>query len=159
MENTIEVRMSILQTKMEPLPPEVKSAIIRMFQETRAMVQDLYERWLDEEGYEALEDYGKAVQAVLASDSMKPFVPAGFEFVVMTREPFGFRFRIGTREFQYVVEDGVKAVAMMDLKWLIALVKENRDEMAYLGLDTTGIDARLKRLRNQKKREYYGGGR
>lgn len=55
---------------------------------------DLYERWQDEKEYEDIADYGKAIAKSL---------PAGFEFVAISKRPWGFTFRKDASTWQIAV--------------------------------------------------------
>jgi hypothetical protein len=66
---------------------EAHEAAKKIWQETGELVARLCSRWLDERGYENLNDY----QTVLAPEIAK----RGGELISMISRPFGYRFKVG----------------------------------------------------------------
>lgn len=86
-----------------PTTPANLARINKMYVDLTDLMSSLYGRWLDEAGYEDLDDY----MAVL-----KKRMPKGFVITKMTARPFGFIFNIGT-DAEYAI-----TINSTQYKWL-----------------------------------------
>ena len=76
-----------------PTTPKDIEKINKMYYEMQALVTNLYNRWIDEGGYESLSEYEKVF-----AKSLKKY---NFTLVAMTKKPFGFKFKINNTEAIY----------------------------------------------------------
>ena len=78
---------------MTPTAPQDIKKINTMFQTIQPLMENLYGRWLDEQGLEDIKEYAKVIQVELDK--------YGFKIVVMKKKPFGFTFKINDMEAIY----------------------------------------------------------
>ncbi len=78
---------------MTPTAPQDIKKINTMFQTIQPLMENLYGRWLDEQGLEDIKEYAKVIQVELDK--------YGFNIVVMKKKPFGFTFKINDTEAIY----------------------------------------------------------
>lgn len=78
---------------MTPTAPQDIKNINMMFVTIQPLMENLYGRWLDEQGLEDIKEYAKVIQVELDK--------YGFTIVVMKKKPFGFTFKINQTEATY----------------------------------------------------------
>lgn len=89
-----------------PTTPANLAKINKAYMDLSPLMTNLYSRWLDEGGFEDIEEYGKVI---------KKNLPKGFKLTQMTKRPFGFHFTIGT--------DAIYAITMKSKQYAWTRVK------------------------------------
>jgi hypothetical protein len=67
--------------------PEIKTQINKLYTNIENLIVNLYLRWCDESEFENIEDYVIAIKSEM---------PIEFNFIKMTKRPFGFHFGVGS---------------------------------------------------------------
>ena len=88
-----------------PTKPKDIEKINKMYSEIKPLVTNLYSRWLDEGQYEGLAEYEKVFAKALKKYD--------FTLVVMTKKPFGFKFKINNTDAVYTL-----SINNTQYKWL-----------------------------------------
>ena len=89
---------------MIPTTPQNVNSINNMFESIQPLMENLYGRWLDEQGLEDIKEYAKVIQVKLDK--------YGFTIVVMKKKPFGFTFKINETEATYQL-----SISSTQYKW------------------------------------------